>query len=167
MVENKKNRSRILFEGIKYHVLKMYFKSNLLVHMLTLNLDQKYAFEQFENGPQLLFQMQKTIPFRNLWCWIAVLVYFQTCPNGYFWSRFKLRLWTKRKFAMQIQHPLKSLNSRIESTETLFRTENWTLSYQEKPSSLITSSLPVHFWLFWTFLRVVSAADFGSRIYGS
>ena len=26
------------------------------------------------------------------------------CPNAYFWSRFKVRLWTKRKFAMQILH---------------------------------------------------------------
>ena len=103
MVENKKNRSRIVFEGIQYHVLNMYLKCIFGPHAY------------FESGPKVCIW--------TIWKWTKTWISnvkdysfpefmmldrrfgpLSNCPNGYFWSRFKVKLWTKRTFAMQIQH---------------------------------------------------------------
>ena len=156
-----------MFEEIQYHVLDMhlkctfgphaYFESGLKLRIETI---RKWTKTLISNAIDFLSGIYDQMLARRFGP-------LSNYPNMYFWSRFKLRTWTKRtsvmhiifnkgQYTLKIQHviPLEILEFQYSIPDTLFWAENWTLSYQDKLTSPITSSLPVHFWLFWTFLNV-------------
>ena len=72
---------------------------------------------------------------------------FSNCPNVYFWCRFKVRLWTKRTFAMHMQHIIWTIlygSYHTKNLQTLFWTENpyvsgetWFTHYSELTSAFL------------------------------
>ena len=93
-----------MFEGAQFQVFDFLWQS------LTSNVVQKCTFKQFESESKLQFVT---------WSLNNSFGPFSNCPNVHFWSRFKVRFWTKSIYVKKIRD--------TELLQTLFLTKNRTL----------------------------------------